>query len=70
MILFGGPYSFCLFSYFVYVVVPMHLEGVDSSVVDFIVVGFLVVDLQRSVGLLVEFLKWALQLDVSLGDLV
>ena len=49
MILFGGPSSFCLFSSCVYVVlpivVPVHLQGVDSHVVDFLVVGFLVVDL-------------------------
>ena len=61
MILFGGPSSFCLFSSCVYVVlptvVPVHLQGVDSHVVDFLVVGFLVVDLQRSVELLVEFLR-------------
>ena len=69
MILYGVPSSFYLFFSCVYVVlsaiVPMHLQVVGSPMV-----GFLVVDLQRSVRLLVEFLKWDLQLDVSLGDLV
>ena len=54
MILFGGP-SFCLFSFYVYVVipivVPVHLQVVDSPVV-----GFLVANLQLSVELLVDFL--------------
>ena len=60
MILFGGPSSFCLFSSCVYsvlpVVVPVHLQGLDSHVVDFLVVGFLVADLQWSMELLVGFL--------------
>ena len=55
MILYGVPSSLCLFFSCVYVVmsnvVPMHLQVVDSPAV-----GFLVVDLQRSVELLVEFL--------------
>ena len=53
MTLFGGPFSFCLFSSCVYVVlpvvVPVHLQGVDPPVVDFLVLGFLVVVLQWSV---------------------
>ena len=60
MIIFGSPSSFCLFSSCVYAivptVVPVHLQGVDSPMVDFVVVGFLVIDLQWSVELLVEFL--------------
>ena len=60
MALFGGPSSFCLFSSYVYVVllvaVLVHLQGLDSPVVDFLVVGFLVVDLQWSVELLVGFI--------------
>ena len=61
MILFGGPSSFCLFSSCVYsilpVAVPMHLQGVDSPVVDFLVVVVLVADLQRLMELLVGFLR-------------
>ena len=60
MILFGGPSSLCLFSSCVYVVlpavVPVHMQGVDSPMVDFLVVSFLVADMQGSVELLVEFL--------------
>ena len=55
MILCGVPSSFYLFFSCVYVVlsaiVPMHLQVVGSPMV-----GFLVVDLQQSVELLVEFL--------------
>ena len=50
MTLFGGPYSLDLFSFCVYAVlpaaVPVRLQGLDSPVVDFIVLGFLVADLQ------------------------
>ena len=60
MIIFGGPSSLCLFSSCVYDVLPatvsMHMQGVDSHVVDFIVVGVLVANLQWSVELLVGFL--------------
>ena len=59
MILFGVPSSFCLFFSCVYTVlsaiVPVHLQVVDS-----LVVGFLVVDLQQSVEILVDFLGWDL----------
>ena len=55
MILYGVPSSFCLFFSCVYailsVVVLVHLLVVDS-----LVVGFLVADLQQSVELLVEFI--------------
>ena len=48
MILCGVPSSFCLFFFFVYVVmsivVPVHLQVVDSPVV-----GFMVVDMKWSV---------------------
>ena len=61
MILFGGPSSFYLFSSCVYVVLPaivlVHLQGVDSPVVDFLVVGFLVADMQWLVEFLVGFLR-------------
>ena len=60
MILCGVPSSFSLFSSCVYaimsVVVPMHLQVVDSPMVDFLLVGFLVVDIQWLVELLVDFL--------------
>ena len=53
MTLFGGPSSFYLSSSYVYdvllVVVLVHLQGLDSLVVYFIVLGFLVADLQWSV---------------------
>ena len=49
MTLFGGPSSFRLFSSCVYavlpVVVPVHLQGLDFHVVDFLVFSFLVADL-------------------------
>ena len=53
MTLFGGPYSFCLSSSYVYVVLlvamVVQLQGLDFLVVDFSVVDCLVVGLQRSV---------------------
>ena len=59
MILCGVPSSFCLFFSCVYVVlsvvVPVHLQVVDSPVV-----GFLVANLQWSVELQVDFLGWDL----------
>ena len=59
VILFGVPSSFCLFFSCVYAIlstiVPMHLQVVDS-----LVIGFLVANLQRSVELLVDFLGWDL----------
>ena len=74
MILFGVPSSFCLFFSCVYVVlsavVPVHLPVVDSPAVDFLMVGFLVVDLQWSMELLVDFLGLDLELDVYLEGLV
>ena len=55
LILCGVLSSFCLFFFCVYVVmsdvVPMHLQVVDSPVVD-----FLAVDLQWSVEFMVDFL--------------
>ena len=65
MILCGVPSSFYLFFSCVYdvlsVVVPMHLQVVDSPVVDIQwSVELLVVDLQRLVELLVGFLGWDL----------
>ena len=60
MIIFGVPSSFCLFSSYVHaifpVVVPVHLQRVDSPVVYFLVVGCLAADLHWSVELLVGFL--------------
>ena len=59
MNLFGGPSSFCLFSFCVYAVlpatVPVCLQGLDSPVVDFLVVGFLVADMKQLVEHLVGF---------------
>ena len=50
MTLFGGPSSFCLSSSYVYVVMLVvllvHMQGLDSPMVDFLVVGFLVANLQ------------------------
>ena len=50
MTLFGGPSSFCLSSSYVYafllVAMLVHLQGLEFPVVDFLVVGCLVVGLQ------------------------
>ena len=60
MTLFGGPSYFCLSSsyayVFLFVVVLMHLHGLEFSLVDFLVVYCLVVGLQHLVELLVGFL--------------
>ena len=60
MTLFGGPSSFCLSSSYVYVVLVVvlfvHMQGVDSPMVYFLVVGYLVANIQWSVELLVGFL--------------
>ena len=58
-ILCGVLSSFCLFFFYVYavmfVVVPVHLQVVDSPMVD-----FLATDLQWSMEFLVDFLGWNL----------